>query len=171
MLFMFANCSSLKILDLSSFNTPLVTNMEYMFSGCSNLRTIYVSDDWTTEAVTRSEDMFYDCLELVGGQGTAFNPDSWFIDKRYAHIDGGPDDPGYLTAKPAFIRGDVNDDLNVTIADVTALVNIILGRTATPASGVADVNTDGKVTIADVTALVNIILGKNPEPQPEAPSM
>ena len=171
MLFMFAGCTGLKILDLSSFNTPLVTNMEYMFSGCSNLRTIYVSDDWTTEAVTRSEDMFYDCLELVGGQGTAFNPDSWFIDKRYAHIDGGPDNPGYLTAKPAFIRGDVNDDLNVTIADVTALVNIILSRAATPASGVADVNADSKVTIADVTALVNIILGRDSEPQPEAPSM
>ena len=55
--------------------------------------------------------------------------------------------------------GDVNADGKVTIADVTALVNIILGS-STDTSGVADINGDSKVTIADVTALVNIILGK-----------
>ena len=57
-------------------------------------------------------------------------------------------------AKP----GDVNGDKQVTIADVTALVNIILGKGES--SKVADINGDGNVTIADVTALVNIILGK-----------
>ena len=58
-----------------------------------------------------------------------------------------------------YLPGDVNLDGSVTIADVTALVNIILGS-STDTSGVADVNGDGSVTIADVTALVNIILGK-----------
>ena len=48
----------------------------------------------------------------------------------------------------------------MTIADVTALVNIILGKTTTYDATVADVNGDHSVTIADVTALVNIILGK-----------
>ena len=56
-------------------------------------------------------------------------------------------------------RGDVNLDGQVTIADVTALVNIILGKD-TSGYGEADINGDGSVTIADVTALVNIILGK-----------
>lgn len=55
-------------------------------------------------------------------------------------------------------KGDVNGDGEVTIADVTALVNIILGKNDKKA--IADVNGDGPVTIADVTALVNIILGK-----------
>ena len=32
---MFNGCSSLKELNLSNFNTNNVTNMEYMFSGCS----------------------------------------------------------------------------------------------------------------------------------------
>lgn len=58
-------------------------------------------------------------------------------------------------------KGDVNGDKSVTIADVTALVNIILGKSQAPASGVANVNGEDGVTIADVTALVNIILGKN----------
>lgn len=61
--------------------------------------------------------------------------------------------------------GDVNRDGFVTIADVTALVNIILGKDNTEPylydHDAADVNTDGSITIADVTALVNIILGKN----------
>ena len=55
-------------------------------------------------------------------------------------------------------KGDVNGDGVVTIADVTALVNIILGKAEKNA--VANVNGDDDVTIADVTALVNIILGK-----------
>lgn len=56
--------------------------------------------------------------------------------------------------------GDVNGDGAVSIADVTALVNIILGKNLPANQGVADINGDGSVTIADVTALVNIILGK-----------
>ena len=59
---------------------------------------------------------------------------------------------------------DVNKDGSITIADVTALVNIILGKDdAEPYQydhEAADVNTDGSITIADVTALVNVILGK-----------
>ena len=74
--------------------------------------------------------------------------------------------PVYLYEKvetPPTRPGDVNHDGDVTIADVTALVNIILGKDT---EGVydheaADVNGDEGITIADVTALVNIILGKN----------
>ncbi len=61
-------------------------------------------------------------------------------------------------------EGDVNKDGKLTIADVTALVNIILGKDEGPDPvfdhSKADVNGDNKVTIADVTALVNKILGK-----------
>ncbi len=60
--------------------------------------------------------------------------------------------------------GDVNRDGQISIADVTALVNIILGKDNTEPylydHKAADVNRDQNVSIADVTALVNIILGK-----------
>ena len=57
--------------------------------------------------------------------------------------------------------GDVNLDGAITIADVTALVNILLGKPLPLYSNkAADVNEDGMKTIADVTALVNVILGK-----------
>ena len=77
-------------------NTSAVTNMEYMFSGCSKLRTICVGDSWTTSAVTSSTNMFSGCTSLLGGMGTTWyssNPK----DKTYAHIDGGPSNPGYFT--------------------------------------------------------------------------
>ena len=73
----------------------------------------------------------------------------FFLDEVYAHA--------------LLMRGDVNGDGSVTIADVTMLVNIILGTSPNPfeeEENIADVNGDGSVTIADVTMLVNIILGK-----------
>ena len=59
------------------------------------------------------------------------------------------------------LLGDVNGDGQVDIADVTAVVNRILGKNAdTFSEENADVNGDGTITVADVTALVNIILEK-----------
>ena len=82
----------------------------------------------------------------------------------------GVDDTGYEPADKAFnIRrggapGDVNKDGTVSIPDLTALVNIILGKdNAVPYQydhDAADVNGDSSITIPDVTELVNIILGK-----------
>ena len=68
------------------------------------------------------------------------------------------DDPIVLNCR-AFLIGDVNGDGSVTVADVTALVDIVLGK-STDIYNAGDVNGDSFVTIADVTALVNIILGK-----------
>ena len=70
--------------------------MSYMFDGCNDLTTIYVGDGWSNESVTNSEKMFMYCLSLVGGQGTTFDYDH--VDGSYAHIDGGPSNPGYFTA-------------------------------------------------------------------------
>lgn len=69
-----------------------------------------------------------------------------------------------VTICTATVAGDVNNDTEITIADVTALVNIILGKDNEEPykynHKAADVNGDGAISIADVTALVNIILGK-----------
>lgn len=62
------------------------------------------------------------------------------------------------------LLGDVNRDGFITIADVTALVDILLGKDDvepyTYDHTAADVNADDAITIADVTALVNILLEK-----------
>ena len=95
MSWMFNHCNDLTSLDLSNFNTSNVDRMTCMFYGCTNLRTIYVGNGWSTAAATDSEQMFYNCSNLVGGQGTTY--DANHIDKTYAHIDGGPSNPGYFT--------------------------------------------------------------------------
>ena len=82
-------------LDVSNFNTSKVTNMSYMFSSSTNLKTIYVSNKFNTDKVTSSTYMFYGCTKLIGGAGTKYN--SSYIDKTYAHIDGGTSSPGYFT--------------------------------------------------------------------------
>ena len=55
------------------------------------------------------------------------------------------------------LRGDVNGDGEVNIADVNALINIILTGTGT-ANPSSDVNGDGETNIADVNALIELIL-------------
>ena len=62
--------------------------------------------------------------------------------------------------------GDVNGDCEITIADITALINILLGGFANyDTLHRADVNYDGENNIADVTALVNYLLtGQLKEP-------
>ena len=154
---MFILCSSLTSLDLSSFNTSQVTDMTSMFNRCINLRTIYVGNGWSTATVTSSTWMFYDCTSLVGGQGTTYNAN--YIDKTYAHIDGGPSNPGYFTDKVDFLRGDVDGDGNVGIGDVTSLIDFLLNG-ASPGVTVtsADTDLDGKASIGDVTALIDYLL-------------
>ena len=153
---LFLNCK-LTSLDLSGFNTSKVTNMRYMFAGGLNQQTIYVGNDWSTAAVTESSDMFTNCFNLVGGQGTTY--DASHVDKAYAHIDGGTSNPGYFTAKNTGLRGDVNGDGSVNISDVTALIDYLLSGNP---SGVnvtaADCNQDSSVNISDVTALIDYLL-------------
>ena len=57
------------------------------------------------------------------------------------------------------IEGDVDGDEKVDVADVNAIINIILKTKAqTDYPGQADVDGDGKVDVADVNAVINIIL-------------
>ena len=62
----------------------------------------------------------------------------------------------------ASLRGDVNGDGNVNVADVTALISLVLEGNATAASHpAADVNEDGVVNIGDVTTLISLVLSNN----------
>ena len=71
---------------------------------------------------------------------------------NFQHIEGidTGDHPGPI--------GDVNHDGNVSIADVTALIDMLLGVDG-GCDICADVNGDSNVSIADVTALIDKLLG------------
>ena len=95
---MFYSCSALTSLDLSGFNTKNVKYMWAMFEGCQNLQTIYVSEKWNVDNVEDDgANMFFNCYMLTGENGTHFYPSNTGVE--FAHIDGGPQDPGYFTYK------------------------------------------------------------------------
>ena len=99
---MFRECGSLRSVDLSSFDTKNVTKMREMFALCSSLKTIYVSELWDMSNVSPNTGMFDRCNALEGSKGTTYMntmSDANHSGSGYAHIDGGPDNPGYFTYK------------------------------------------------------------------------
>ena len=65
-----------------------------------------------------------------------------------------------LTDGSTGVKGDINGDGEVSIGDVTALIDVLLsGETA---SELADVNNDGEVSIGDVTRLIDMLLTSAP---------
>ena len=68
-------------------------------------------------------------------------------------------DPNAVDIKP----GDVNADGEVNIADVNALIDIVLngGSDDDDQKSRADVNADGEINIADINAVIDLILGGN----------
>ena len=69
---MFAECSSLKELDLSAFNTSNVTNMKFMFYMCNVLKELDLSS-FDTSNVTDMSCMFYCCTNLERINLSGFN--------------------------------------------------------------------------------------------------
>ena len=62
---------------------------------------------------------------------------------------------------------DVNGDLEVNIADINAVIGVILSDVSNPS---ADVNGDGEVNIADINAVIDIILNGGTFEEPSAPT-
>ena len=72
MSFMFHGCSALKSLDLTNFNTAKVTNMDNMFYRCSTLTSLDLKN-FNTAEVTNMYHMFYGCSALESLNLTNFN--------------------------------------------------------------------------------------------------
>ena len=93
---MFNDCSALTTLDVSNFDTQNVTDMSRMFKSCSALTTIYASDKFVTTACEEDENMFAECVNLVGaipydenkvGKEMANYTNGYFTDKAATGID------------------------------------------------------------------------------------
>ena len=94
--YMFDN-SGVSVCLLNNFNVSKVENMSSMFHNCQGLTTVMVdASKWNATQVTSSTDMFMDCYQIIGNNGTTYDPNQ--KDKAYAHIDGGDYNPGYLTS-------------------------------------------------------------------------
>ena len=95
MYLMFYLCTQLQSLNLSSFNTQNVTNMGGMFADCRNLTTI-ISNTFNLILNPSSNNMFYACYTIRGGNGTTYS--SSHTKAEYARVDGEDGLPGYFTA-------------------------------------------------------------------------
>ena len=70
----------------------------------------------------------------------------------------------HIIISRASAPGDVNGDGEVNIADVNAVIDVVLGGGNNNA---ADVNHDGEINIADINAVIDIILGGGVPPTPD----
>ena len=93
----FKGCSSLTQFSFDVCDTPTLNDTSEMFYDCPNLARIYVSDNFQGLNVANSTDMFFNCVNLVGGQGFTF--DSAMTSGEFARVDYGGIMPGYYTLK------------------------------------------------------------------------
>ena len=64
MSYLFDGCTGLQSIDVSKFKTAKVTDMSYMFDDCSSLSVLDISN-FNTEKVTNMDFMFADCHKLT----------------------------------------------------------------------------------------------------------
>lgn len=172
----FWNCHDLTSVTIGN----RVTSIGGMaFAGCDKLTSVTIPNSVTSIG----EGAFEDCIGLTDVYSYITDPSSvifgsnvfkvWVsnVDDDYStrtlHVPHGTAE-AYLIDKhwyPYFgqimediIKGDVNCDHEVNIADVNAVVNIILGGDGTHTA--PDVNRDGEVNIADINTVIDIILSK-----------
>ena len=60
----FEDCTSLEYLDLSTFDTSKVENMDYSFCNCSSLTSLKISN-FKTPTLYNIKYMFYSCSSLT----------------------------------------------------------------------------------------------------------
>ncbi len=102
---------------------------------------------WTLD-LTNIQPALFRIYERGGNKNNATYVDDLML--YYTGIEGGPLE---------FIQGDVNNDLEVNIADINALLDVIMtGTTDENTKKRADVNVDSEINIADINMVINIIL-------------
>ena len=87
MQWMFQGSTNLEELNLKNWDTSNVTNMDSMFLSCSSLKTIFVSDSFSTKKLGASwgGNMFYGDTQLVGWNWTKY--DEEYRHDWYARVD------------------------------------------------------------------------------------
>lgn len=156
--------ASMLVFNMSS--TAAKYSLEYTVENDSNGNPIWVTAPSSkgadaADAPGKSESILYWKLDLKNTQPARFriyqragNKNvANYVDNLTFYYNGEPGGPQPI------VTGDVNGDDEVNIADVNAIIDIILGKTVDEERYLrADVNGDGEVNIADVNAVISIIL-------------
>ena len=95
--------------------------------------------------------------ELTGDYSAAVQAIKDYLTERFVYLDTKFKELSASSTR----KGDINGDGEVNVADVTTLVDYILGKNPTNCNESAcDINGDNEINVSDVTSLVDIILGK-----------
>ena len=141
----FQGCESLTSITIPG---SVATIVHGAFTGCDNLTSITVLRKEPAAIETANAFSNYDATLYVpyGCKSKYEEADYWKDFKEIVEID--------------FIKGDVNGDDNVTMADANMVVNYFLATDKPEDFNVeaADVNGDGDITMADANMIVNMFL-------------
>jgi hypothetical protein len=152
--FAFEGCSALTKVSIPSSVTTIVSGA---FRYCDALNDVYSCIEDPSE-ISMGGYVFYQTSSDYSGRtlhvpyGTS---DAYQADDRWSYYFGEIVED--LT--PGGLRGDVNGDFEVDIADINAIMDVIMG--IDDFTTAVDVNEDGEVTIADINALIEIISAGN----------
>ena len=142
----FSQCYDLKSITIPKSVTRIGT---WAFDSCNDLMDVYCHITDLSSVSVEREAFIFDgdysgrTLHVLQGMADAYRADlNWY--------------PYFGRIVEDIIMGDVNGDSEVNIADVNAVINMILG--GNDDNTAADLNGDGEINIADVNAIINIIL-------------
>ena len=116
--------------------------------------------DETYRLITGITDRFYTVNNLVAEGTYIYKVKALYIDgteSEWSNIE----EVTLFQNGHGFEPGDVNHDGSVSIGDVTALIDCMLGNPGDGCLICADANQDGNVSIGDVTAIIDKLLGGN----------
>ena len=111
---MFYNCSKLKTLNLSSFDTSKVTNMNSMFEGCSNLENLNIYT-FSYQNITSGTSMFKGCTKLKTNiiiDDTRLN----FANSNFANMF-----QNCATQPGSYVFLHYSPDTNLSVSDITSI--------------------------------------------------
>jgi len=125
----------------------------------TSFKAVAEEGDATYRIVTGITDKFYTVENLTPASTYFFKVKALYVDGTESNWSD-TKEVTLLEAAPSFILGDVNNDGYVTIADVTALIDYLLGG-GDINEDAADLDGDNTIAIKDVTALIDLLLGSN----------
>ena len=155
----FGGCTGITTVELPSTLTSLGYNAFY---NVPNLTSLTVKSTTPPTCVThidpRTHDVYIPFMEAHFTGCTLYVPRGCKAAYQAANIWKNFTNIVEIDVPIEAARGDVNQDGQVNISDVTSLIDLLLSSDGTT-SETADVNLDGNVNISDVTALIDYLLG------------
>ena len=156
------DCADFDAVTIKSLENYTSVKMVTVYAGNltqASLKATETGDD-TYRLITGITDKSYVVRDLMEGGNFVYKVKAHYIDGTESAWSN-REEVYLIENMPPHVVGDVNHDGNVSIADVTALIDYLLDSNNPICTICADVNGDTIISIADVTELIDILLTGN----------